>query len=99
MPSWLNTASCSFCCFICHHLNVSDPPYPPGNTLDHASLYITLSNGPVAEITLVNELGYPVSTTSGNSGTLNDRTIREIQREFTERSQGALGIVAMSTRI
>ena len=62
----------------------SDPPYPHRNTLDHTSPYSALTNGPVAEDTLVNELGYPV-TTSGDSGTLNDRTIRANQREFTER--------------
>lgn len=55
------------------------------NTLDHASPHNVLSNGSVAEDTLVNELGYPV-TISGGSGTFSDRTIRPNQRgEFTER--------------
>ena len=62
-----------------------DPLYPHRNTLGHTSPHNALSNGPVAEDTLVNELGYPV-TVSGDSGTFNDRTIRPNQRgEITER--------------
>jgi hypothetical protein len=62
-----------------------DPPYPHRNTLSYTSPQIALSNGPVAEDTVVNELGYPV-TVSGDSGTFNDRTIRPNQRgELTER--------------
>ena len=66
----------------------SDPPYPHRNSLDHTSPYSALSNGPAAGDTLVNELGYPVTTsgTSGDGGTVNDRTIRPNQRGgFTER--------------
>jgi hypothetical protein len=54
---------------------------PPRNTLDHTSPYGALTNGPVAEDALVNELGYPVTSNS----TFNDRTIRPNQRESTER--------------
>ncbi len=61
------------------------PPYPHRNILDHTSPHNVLSNGPVAEDTLIDELGYPV-TVSGDSGTFNDRTIRPNQQgEFTER--------------
>ena len=62
-----------------------DPPYPHHNTLDHTSPYNAFSDGPIAEYSLVNELGYPV-TVSDDHGTFNDRTIRPNQRgEITER--------------
>ncbi len=72
-----------------HHSSAQrlDPPYPHHNTLDHTSPFNVPSNGPVAEDTLVNELGYP-ATVSGDSASYNERIIRPNQRgEFTERER------------
>jgi hypothetical protein len=73
-----------------------NPPYPNRDILDHTSPYSVLSKGPVVADTLVDELGYPV-TTSVDSGTFNDRTIRPNQRgEFIEHNHSLNASLAES---